>query len=282
MKFFLYVIFGLICVFLFIFFLWKFSSRKIAVPCPSWLSWMVELDNPFCKTNRAAVIVEQLGVKEGMRVLDAGCGLGRLTIPVAQRVGIHGKVTAMDIQTAMLEKVKQKASLLNVRNIYFLHAGLPKGRLEKNSYDRALLVTVLGEIPDKAAALKEIFDSLKPGGVLLISETIFDPHYQKRKFVLALATEVGFLQKDFKGNWLGYNMVLEKSGNEEFGILQTNNYQIIYFNGPSSAGKTTLARALQNALHNPFLVLGIDQVIFMMPEKLNDWHHGTLAQGFSW
>jgi chloramphenicol 3-O phosphotransferase len=61
-----------------------------------------------------------------------------------------------------------------------------------------------------------------------------------------------------------------------------HNYQIIYLNGPSSAGKSTLARALQNKLSQPFLVLGIDQIIFMMPEKLNDWTNYTLAPGFSW
>lgn len=60
------------------------------------------------------------------------------------------------------------------------------------------------------------------------------------------------------------------------------NYPIIYLNGPSSAGKTTLARALQNVLSEPFLVLGIDQVIAMMPEKYNDWFNETEAEGFSW
>jgi chloramphenicol 3-O phosphotransferase len=59
-------------------------------------------------------------------------------------------------------------------------------------------------------------------------------------------------------------------------------YQIIYLNGPSSVGKSTLARALQNRLQQPFLVIGIDQIIYMMPEKLNDWHTGKNAQGFSW
>lgn len=58
-------------------------------------------------------------------------------------------------------------------------------------------------------------------------------------------------------------------------------YQIIYFNGPSSAGKTTLARALQNSLNKPFLVVGIDQVIFMMPDKVNTWDAETNAIGFS-
>jgi len=41
-----------------------------------------------------------------------------------------------------------------------------------------VLVTVLGEVPDREAALREIFDALKPGGILSVTEIIFDPHFQ--------------------------------------------------------------------------------------------------------
>lgn len=59
-------------------------------------------------------------------------------------------------------------------------------------------------------------------------------------------------------------------------------FQIIYINGPSSAGKTTLAHALQEACTHPFLHIGIDRIIGMMPDKLNNWEGGHAAQGFSW
>jgi chloramphenicol 3-O phosphotransferase len=58
--------------------------------------------------------------------------------------------------------------------------------------------------------------------------------------------------------------------------------QIIYLNGTSSVGKTTLAKALQNELTTPYLFIGIDKVIDMMPEKVNNWTGGTAEQGFSW
>lgn len=61
-----------------------------------------------------------------------------------------------------------------------------------------------------------------------------------------------------------------------------NPIQIIYLNGPSSAGKTTLAHALQNALELPFLHIGIDCIIGMMPAKLNDWSGGPAPFGYSW
>lgn len=61
-----------------------------------------------------------------------------------------------------------------------------------------------------------------------------------------------------------------------------NSYQIIYISGPSSSGKTTLARALQEEFDQPFLHIGIDKVIEMMPNKLNNWEGGSAPFGFSW
>jgi chloramphenicol 3-O phosphotransferase len=58
-------------------------------------------------------------------------------------------------------------------------------------------------------------------------------------------------------------------------------FQIIYLNGPSSSGKTTLAKALQEEFEQPFLHIGIDRVIGMMPVKLNNWDGGEALQGFS-
>lgn len=58
--------------------------------------------------------------------------------------------------------------------------------------------------------------------------------------------------------------------------------QIIYLNGPSSSGKTTLAKALQNAFDEPFLHVGIDKIIGWMPEKTNNWTGSDAPLGYSW
>lgn len=58
--------------------------------------------------------------------------------------------------------------------------------------------------------------------------------------------------------------------------------QIIYINGPSSAGKSTLAKALQESLDQPFLHIGIDKMIDLMPAKVNNWQGGYAPLGFSW
>jgi len=58
--------------------------------------------------------------------------------------------------------------------------------------------------------------------------------------------------------------------------------QIIYLNGPSSSGKTSLAHALQDYLEAPYLHVGIDRLIGMMPKKINNWTGENATLGFSW
>src|SRR5262245_2851536 len=151
---------------------WRLASRRRSLPCPVWLRWLVEIDNPFTKTNRAEVIVGHLGLKPGMTVLDVGCGPGRLTIPMARRVERDGCVVALDIQQGMLRRAEEKARSARLTNVCFTRGGAGEGHLARACADRAVLVTVLGEIPDRDAALREIFDALKPGGILSVTEIV--------------------------------------------------------------------------------------------------------------
>jgi SAM-dependent methyltransferase len=191
---------------------WRLVSSRRSLPCPSWLGWLLELENPFLGINRAGNVIQQLNLKSGMTVLDVGCGPGRLTIPIAEKVGPNGEVTALDIQPGMLDKAREKARKAGLDNIRFLEAGAGSGKLEKDRYDRAVLVTVLGEIPDREAALKEIFSALKSGGLLAVTEIIADPHFQSRGKVLRLAGSVGFREKDFFGNRFAFTLTFEKPG----------------------------------------------------------------------
>ncbi len=73
-----------------------------------------------------------------------------------------------------------------------------------------MLVTVLGEIPNREAALQEIYGALKPGGILSVTEFIFDPHFQNRAKATRLAGAAGFREKEFFGNRLAFTLNFEK------------------------------------------------------------------------
>jgi hypothetical protein len=56
------------------------------------------------------------------------------------------------------------------------------------------------ELPDREATLKEIFDALKPGGMLSVTEIVLDPHFQRQQTVIRLAEAAGFQKKAIYGS----------------------------------------------------------------------------------
>jgi ubiquinone/menaquinone biosynthesis C-methylase UbiE len=191
-------------------FAWRIASRRYILPCPVWMKWLLDPPSSGGVSARTLKTIGLLDILPGMNVLDAGCGPGRLTIPIAHRVGPEGEVTAMDIQEGMLREVQDRGRQANLSNIRFLQAGIGEGKLDRDRFDRVVLITVLGEIPDRAAALREIFTALKPGGILLVEETIRDPHFQTRSTLTRLAVTAGFIEKEFSGNYFSYILTWEK------------------------------------------------------------------------
>jgi len=189
--------------------IWRAASKRRAMPCPSWLVPLLE--NPYVKALAGATtLLDRAGVGLGMRVLDVGAGPGRLTLPAAGRVGQDGTVVAVDIQPEMLRRLQGRVVERGIQNVETLLGGAGQGNLETGSFDRAFLVTVLGEIVDKEKALLEIHAALKPGGILSITEVFPDPHYQRRTRVQSLAEAVGFQLAEGFGGWLAFTLNFRK------------------------------------------------------------------------
>jgi ubiquinone/menaquinone biosynthesis C-methylase UbiE len=157
--------------------------------CPVGSAWV--LDNIFRRwIHKPRKIFNGL-VKEGMTVLDVGCGPGLFSIAMADMVGKNGKVIGADLQDGMLEKVKSKLNESNKTIIKLHKCGEDKiGVNEK--VDFVLFFYVLHEVPSQEGVLREIKTILKPGGRVLIIEPNF--HVTKKAFEqsIATATSIGF------------------------------------------------------------------------------------------
>jgi ubiquinone/menaquinone biosynthesis C-methylase UbiE len=147
--------------------------RKNPSACPYGQRFWVQAPHPFITRERLRGI---LGPAPGDRVLEIGPGTGYYTLDLAEWVRPDGQVDVFDIQQEMLDHTMERAAergLTNLRPTRGDARALPYG---DNSFDAAVLVTVLGEIPDQDAALRELERVLLPGGRLIVGELFGDPH----------------------------------------------------------------------------------------------------------
>ena len=110
-------------------------------------------------------------------MLEVGPGTGYYTLDVAEWVGPGRPVDILDLQQEMLDHTMRRAGERGLANVTPTQADATALPYEDETFDAAFLVTVLGEIPDQDAALRELARVLKPGGRLVVGELFGDPHY---------------------------------------------------------------------------------------------------------
>ena len=121
-------------------------------------------------TEHAHEVLENVGVKKELVVLDYGCGPGTFAIPSAQIAGEEGRVYALDVRPRALERVGERANdggLANIETILADSSGLTIG-LQDESVDVILLYDVIQDIDDRWGLLQELHRVLKGDGFLSI------------------------------------------------------------------------------------------------------------------
>ncbi|MBA7650964.1 2-methoxy-6-polyprenyl-1,4-benzoquinol methylase [subsurface metagenome] len=158
-------------------------------------------------------VIKRSGIKQGMRLLELGCGSGAFTTSVAKAVGEQGKIYAVDIQPAMLKQLERKLARPENRdltNIELIQASAYELPFEEDSLDLAYLVTVFHEIPDRDRALREIKRILKPDGILAITEFLLDTDYRPASAVIQRCQRGGFILNENSGNLWNYTVRFKK------------------------------------------------------------------------
>jgi len=123
----------------------------------------------------AQVLLNWLGPLDGKLILDAGCGIGRLSAIITQQ---NATVVGVDTSEVMLSKAR---AALPLPQALFLQASLDALPLESASVDGALTVMVLQHLLEETLfvkALEELARVVKPGGRILIIDGIGETRYQ--------------------------------------------------------------------------------------------------------
>ena len=112
----------------------------------------------------AELLLDELAVVPGERLVDIACGPGTVTRFAAQRVGPSGTVTGCDLSPAMLAIARAKPAQAGSVEINYLEASADQVPLPDSSADVVTCQQGLQFFPDRISALREFTRVVRPGG----------------------------------------------------------------------------------------------------------------------
>lgn len=115
-------------------------------------------------------VVEELDLRPGLKVLDLGCGAGRIAKMTAEKLGNQGEVTGVDASENMIRIARTHAG--GFSNLTFIHSDIEHYEPEKGGVDRVIMSLFLHEVsPEmRRQALEKSYLALKSGGSIVIGE----------------------------------------------------------------------------------------------------------------
>jgi ubiquinone/menaquinone biosynthesis C-methylase UbiE len=114
-------------------------------------------------------LIPHFTINAGDRVLDAGCGTGRLIPYLKKSAGSSGQVVEMDFAKKMLDIAKGK---YRHSEIFFVQSDARYIPFKENSFDAVICFALLPHVPDKQITLREFKRILKPNKSLIVAHTM--------------------------------------------------------------------------------------------------------------
>ena len=117
-------------------------------------------------------VVAALNLKPGERIADVGCGPGYFTLPLAEAVGPTGKVWAVDIETEMLDRLRQHIAEGGLSNIEPQLVPENDPMLPAGEVDTILIVNTYHHFSYRPVYVSKLRRALAPGGRIVIIDFI--------------------------------------------------------------------------------------------------------------
>ncbi len=133
---------------------------------------------------------------EGKTVFEPGPGMGFLTLELAHRVGLSGKVIAVDVQAKMLAGLKRRAAKAGLLERIELRLASPDSMGVSDlagKIDFTLAYALVHEMPSAANFFRETALVSKPGALLLLAEPAGHVKLDEFQAELKYAADAGFI-----------------------------------------------------------------------------------------
>ncbi len=131
--------------------------------------------DPRDRWQRPQEVMDALGVQPGSRVADIGAGEGYFTWHLAERVGLHGRVYATDIDKRLISNLRADAKRKRFPQVEVVVGVSDDPHLPTGEIDAALVVNAYHEFRQHEAMLRGILNALRPGGRLAIIDKEAEP-----------------------------------------------------------------------------------------------------------
>jgi len=182
-------------------------SEKGVFPAKYAFTLLIPLRNLFLSPRK---LIERLCLRPDHCVLEIGPGPGYFSTHIA-RVLREGKLVLADIQQAMLDKAHKRIEKRGLTNVAYALCDGDRLDFADHSFDRVFMVTVIGEVENQQAYLREIHRILKEDGVLSVSELAGDPDKLSIEELEPLVCAAGFRVKTVYGNKRNYTVNFSKA-----------------------------------------------------------------------
>jgi ubiquinone/menaquinone biosynthesis C-methylase UbiE len=153
----------------------KSKSHDIHATAEAYDRWLRPAHSPAharrTAASRAAFFLPHL--RPGVRLLDAGCGPGSITIGLAEAVA-PAEAAGIDASLDAIDAARRMEAERGVTNVRFGVADVYALPFEDASFDAAFCHAVLQHLTDPVAALRELRRVLRTGGIIGIADADHD------------------------------------------------------------------------------------------------------------